>query len=251
MNTQHSLTAPLKAFAMAGAFSFIATVAAHAAFQPLPQNGIEGSVTLTNMSGTFGTGLVVGSLDSPYSETINNEFSGILRTRVVSRTGVLGGPLDFYYELVNLSPGKPPIGSGGDSDIFRFSTDGGYGGLSNIFVSGETGLVAGVPAGGKFALTADRGFGSDGVGFEFQPTPPPTPFIGDPRNLDVGQTSQWLVVRTNETQFTSVLGVIDGFGTGIAGTFAPIPEPTTIGFGLGILGVCASGWLKARRKVAA
>lgn len=251
MNTQHHLTTHLKALALAGAFSFTAILATHAAFQPLPENGIEGFVTLTNMSGTSTGGLLVGTLDSPFAETIQAEFSGILRTRVVSRTGVLGGPLDFYYELANLSPGKPPIGSGGDSDIYRFDTQGGYAGLSNISVGGETGVVFGVPAGGKFALTSDRGFSPGGVGFEFQPTPPPTPFIGAASNLDVGQTSQWLVVRTNETTFTSVLVFVEGFGTGIAGSFAPIPEPTTIGFGLGILGVCASGFLKGRRKVTA
>jgi MYXO-CTERM domain-containing protein len=73
------------------------------------------------------------------------------------------------------------------------------------------------------------------VGFDFPIQPPPA-FIGDPMNIEAGETSTFLVVRTNSRAYGNVQMVIDGAGTSFARTFAAVPEPGSMIFGLALLG---------------
>lgn len=163
---------------------------------------------------------------------------GIFNSFVVDRGG---GLLDFYYQLVNTSDPDPF----GFADFFRFDIVAGYNQLQNPFLlSGilvaQTNSLAGLNtfafpaiagltqgAGLQAAATADRDVGTFGnVGFSF-PTQPPIPSIGNPNNVNVDETSAFLVVRTISPTYAVAQSRVSGFGTATIGTFAPTPEPTS------------------------
>jgi hypothetical protein len=163
-----------------------------------------------------------------------------LRSFVVDRGA---GLLDFYYQVVNTSNVA--------EELFRIKSIGGFNPALSLQVAQTTslaGLVAGAGSGfvaGSYtqgagledASTADRDVGSVGsVGFDFSNPPA---FIGDPENVSGGETSTFLIVRTNSTQYGDVIAQINGSGgTSLATTFAAVPEPGSMVFGLGVLGVC-------------
>jgi hypothetical protein len=175
--------------------------------------------------------------------------SGTLRTLVVD----YGGGLDFYYQLVNTSvadPLAPEL-----TDFYRMKVLSGFE-PSQVLSVGQTdslaGLVAGLGSGfvpGSYttgaslqpATSADRDFPplTSGVGFDFPIQPPPS-FIGDPADIGAGETSTFLVVRTNAYTYGPAQMVISGAATGFASTFASIPEPSSMIFGLAMLGVAAT-----------
>ena len=177
--------------------------------------------------------------------------SGILNSFVVDRGG---GLLDFYYQLVNTSVGPDPFG---DSDFFRFKTLAGFDPAQNAQLAsglmvGQTNTLTGLDtsmfpavagltqgAGLQAAATADHSVGTIGsVGFDF-PFQPPLPFTGNPNDVNFGESSSFLIVRTNSTTFDMIPSAISGSATAFPiGTFAAIPEPGSILFGIAVLGAC-------------
>ena len=184
-------------------------------------------------------GTVIAFRDSPFVDnaTPTPFASGILRSFVVDRDPGAGVALDFYYQIVNTSPAPDPFG---DSDFYRLNTVGGFDaalrpGLEPVFVaqvSSLSGLTAGTSgidfssytqgAGLQKAATADRAVGGAGnVGFDF-PTQPPLPFTGNVNDVNVGESSTFLIVRTNATTFATVQMSVSGSATSFPSTFAPV-----------------------------
>jgi hypothetical protein len=152
-----------------------------------------------------------------------------------------GGTLDFYFQLANTSD-LPPVntGPGLGSDIFRFSlsqfTGFGTGAGDALEISYRTDGLAGalgigpVTVGNTAPHSADRDpalLGLGGVGIDFDPSQ----FLGGPGNLDSGDVSNFLLIRTNARFFQTVNNeIISGFGTAFASGYAPVavPEPATM-----------------------
>jgi hypothetical protein len=227
-----------KSAALMGAFSLIIATASQAAFVALPSPADPpvalGGLTLT------GGGTVLATLSTPYTAPFSN---GTLNTYVVDRGG---GLLDFYYQVVNLTPAPDLFG---DDQVARIAIENSfnYPGVDPVFAAQtDVDPVTGLPVGGlKPASVADRDrptgnpltLGS--IGFNFPVAPPNDPaFTSDPLNIASGQSSTFMVVRTNSTVFgaaTASVGTNGGFTQ--VGTFAPIPEPSSILFGIAMFGV--------------
>ncbi len=181
-------------------------------------------------------GNVVGDLTVGFVEP-SALFQGTLRSVVVQNGS---GLLDFYFQVANTTPGGPGLGS----DIFRLALDGfndfGTGAGDqlemNYVTNGLTGIglnFGGNVIGTKPAFSADRlpTIASDTASFDFDPSG----FLGGPGNVDSGQTSEFLLIRTNARFFQSVNSeVVSSFGTAITSGFAPaaVPEPATALAGL-------------------
>jgi hypothetical protein len=212
------------------------------------------------------TGTVVRVLDVPFSDnallpngTPAPFATGLMRSFAVDR----GGALDFYYQLVNTTQGQPDL----NNEFFRLTIENGFSPGSVLSV-GNTNTLAGLTAGagsgfvaGSYAqgaaledaATADRGVtGPASIGFDF-PTQPPLPFIGDPRNVGVGEASNFLVVRTNTNSIALTRSIVSGAASSFPTVLAAIPEPTTILMGLALASFvgCTELGRKRRRAVKA
>lgn len=244
---------------MAALFSIFAVSAAPAALVA-PNTP---SVTAVTLSGTSLaadsslSGWVVGDRTVTFAEP-NNLFQGTLRTVVVQN---FGGTLDFYFQLANTSD-LPPVstGPGLGSDIFRFSlsqfsgfgTAPGDGLIIDYRTDGLTGALGLGPSvtGTKAPYSADRdpGLASvGGVGIDFDPSQ----FLGGPGNVDSGEVSQFLLIRTSAKFFQSVNNeIVSGFGTAFASGYAPVavPEPATLLAGLVLGSFVASRDLGRSRR---
>ena len=239
MKIQNSITITVRAIALSGAFSLLGGLGAQAAFTALPPGTPEtpGVAVPTAAAGEV-IGTVVASRAANFADTgtpppVN---TGILNSLVVNRGG---GLLDFYYQVVNTSNPGAPLDL---DEIFRIKSIGGFLGVAGVQIS-QTNSIAGLigapvlPVGVEGASTADRDVGSPGsIGFDFSAPPA---FFPDASNVGGGEASSFLIVRTNSTQFGDVLAQISGGGgTSTASTFGAVPEPGSMVFGLGILGVC-------------
>lgn len=240
-NTLNRWTAPLT-----GALALMAISSAPAALVA-PGTPETPGVLLTGT--TFASdsslaGWVVGDRTVSFSEP-SNLFQGTLRTVVVQN---FGGTLDFYFQLAN-SSNLPPVstGPGLGSDIFRFSLsefDGfgtGPGDALDISfrtdgLAGVLGLGGPVTVGTKAPYSADRDPALApiaGVGVDFDPSQ----FLGGPGNVDSGEVSQFLLIRTSAKFFQAVNNeIISGFGTALTTGYAPVavPEPATMLAGLAL-----------------
>ena len=82
--------------------------------------------------------------------------------------------------------------------------------------------------------------------------PPGDPsYAPSPANIEGGQVSEWLVVRT--TSAVPSIAALGGYSveidTGAGAAFAvPIPEPTTVAFGLALTGVCLNSLRRKYKK---
>jgi hypothetical protein len=242
------LTLATRALAFAGALSFFAaTSSAAVVADGTPFNP---GVPLTG-SANFG-GTVVANITTNFAETVTPTFTGSLRTVVVQNGG---GTLDFYYQLSNIAstPGNAP------ADIFRLTIDG-FDPFATGVMDYSTNGLAGIAGAGAFVIgnksprTADRdpSIGT-GVGFGFASNPGLPLF--DPNNINAGDTSFFMVVRTNATQYFASTATVSGFGTAFAQTLAPvdlsvIPEPGSALVGLAVMGLCGSGLFRRNRKPA-
>jgi len=252
---KQSITSMFPLFAIASALSLLLTETSQAAFTALPSPTAEfPGVSLGPVQATGG-GTVLATLDTAFADNaMPTPFAtGTLRSFVVDRGG---GLLDFYYQLVNTTR-QPDF----TSEFFRMKTTGGFN-PSLVLSVGQTdslaGLVAGAGSGfvaGNYttgvslqpAETADRDVATLGsVGFDFPMQPPPA-FIGDPMNIEAGETSTFLVVRTNSRSYGNVNMVIDGAGTSVAASFAAVPEPGSMIFGLALLGAVGASRRRAQR----
>jgi len=234
----------LRAAAIASALAFVSAATNFAALMPLPSPTPEDpGVDLG--AGTGGlTGTVIAAQDSLFQNGFG-DFDGVLRSLVVDT----GAGYDFYYQLVNTGTDQ-----GIGADFFRMATSGSFDALnlSVTYASNFTGLNFGAfsngPVGGvgpyvvgtKPEFTADRDVATSGsVGFDFGPLR----FLGDPDNINPGETSTFAVVRSNVTSFQTKTMTISGVGTATVPTYAPVPEP-------GVITLAAFGGLAfaARRR---
>jgi hypothetical protein len=188
-------------------------------------------------------GWVVGDRTVGFNEP-SNLFQGTLRTVVVQN---FGGTLDFYFQLANTS-NLAPVSTGPNlgADIFRFSLSGftgyGTGAGDALEIAYRTDGLAGalgigpVNVGTNAPYSADRDpalAGLGGVGIDFDPSQ----FLGGAGNLDSGDLSQFLLIRTSARFFQSVHSeIVSGFGTALTSGFAPVavPEPATALAGLAL-----------------
>lgn len=280
MKTPQLLTSKIVTSAISAA-SFLLVSPAFAAFQTvLPETGEIPGVALGvgTLSTSLGSGQsVVATSETAFISTLGATFTGKLRTMVVNN----GGTYDFYYQVINTSASATATGD----DIFRLAIPGYGNSVDPIPATGVIGVQAtflsdgvafanltGVPVG--FTTTflpnkglngnvysADRdpslsigGFELGGAAFDFDPSQLINTVVGGPtsapQNIDSGENSNWLVLRTDYVTYTmaGVVAQLTGVGTAEAFSFAPIPEPSTVLFGLAMLGACASS---RRRKAQA
>lgn len=228
---------------MAGVVAMVVASSASAALVA-PNTTESPGVVLTGTSFASDTSLagwVVGDRTVSLNEP-SNLFQGTLRTIVVQN---FGGTLDFYFQLANTSDQAPVnIGPGQGSDIFRmslsnftgFGTGPGDGLEINYRTDGLTGAlgIGPVNVGTNAPYSADRDpalAALGGVGIDFDPSQ----FLGGAGNVDSGEVSQFIMIRTNAKFFQSVNNeIISGFGTAFASGYAPVavPEPATLLAGL-------------------
>lgn len=215
-------------------------------------------------------GAVLADQTIPFA---NSGFTGSLRSLVVQRTD--NSQLDFYYQVANtsnLAPLNTPAGNG--ADIFRL-TLGGFDAFAsvpgnNLTVNHRTDGLTGITGAGavvvgtKAAFSADRdpGIPGKGVGFDFDLSHfinlNPGGASTAPGNVDSGQTSNFLLVRTRAVNSGAFPGfsnvnnsaVVSGAGTSLVRAFAPIPEPATVLVGLALTSFvgCAEFGRSRRRK---
>ena len=197
---------------------------------PVPQsNPPQAGTVLAFVDSAF----VDNALPTPFA-------SGILRSFVVDRDPTAGVALDFYYQLVNDSRGPDDFG---DADFYRMETSGGFDAtrdprLEDIIVE-QTNSLAGLTAGDsginfasysqgaglEEASSADRDVSRPGgIGFDFPPHPA---FTGDASNVNFGESSTFLIIRTLATSFAPVQMVVAGSGTSFASSFAPLAPAST------------------------
>ncbi len=243
-----NLTTKTQALAIAGVLSIFAATSATAAFVP-DGTPFNPGIPLAGTANYGGMALSDTVVNFSESANLPPLFTGTLRTVVVQNGG---GLLDFYYQIGGITEPQ-----GFDADIFRFTIDGfdpfatGVMDYSTNGLTGITGLVNGAgPAPTNAPLTADRdpSLGT-GVGFTFSSFP----YFGDPNNLNAGDTSFFMIVRTNATEFTPVGALVSGFGTALVQTSGPtsvsaIPEPGSALIGLAVMGLCGSGLFRRNRK---
>ncbi len=251
-------TNKLSVFALTGFIATLASVASHAALvAPLTpeSSGIALGASVVNFPGT-----VVANQTLSFSDTLSTPtpaYTGTLRSTVVRNT--TNGNLDFYYQLANTTTNTASV----DPEIFRLTitnfhpsaaTSGGSFEIFNV----SNGLT-GITGAGSFvngtndADTADRDPGIPapsigGVGFDWGT------FLDQPAsNLQPGQTSNFLVVRTNQKDFRTSQAQVFGAGAATVGTFVPVPEPTTalMGLALASFAGCTEFGRGRRRKAQA
>lgn len=212
---------------LTGALSLLAVAVSHAAFVA-PGGGPVALSGVTNFGGTKVGDKIVG-----FSEP-SNFFKGTLRSVVVQNAG---GLLDYYFQLSNTTAPGPFL------EIFRLAVTG-FNGFGtgpgdqldvNWVTNGLTGIsgISSFVTGTEDAFTGDRlpSIPSNQVGFDFSLAGP----AGDPNNVQPGETSNFMVIRTNSRIFQNVNNeVVSGLGTAFASGFAPVavPEPATLLAGL-------------------
>ena len=185
-------------------------------------------------------------------------IEGTLRSLIVDR----GGLRDYYYQVTNTSSLPPGLGR----DIFRMSI-GGFTQSEVLSVSYSIDGLAGIGGAGswvtgtKAPYSADRDFPTTGmIGIDFDLShflnTNPGGISDAPGNVDSGEASYFIVVRTNQiapapeemgesdlaqdslAASPEIEAVIIGSGAAVASAFTPattVPEPATAllaGFGM-------------------
>ena len=241
MNKPKAISTTFKAAALVSVFSLISSVS-QAAFVALPSPTPEVPGALLGGLTATGGGSIVASASSPFTNAFT---SGIYNTFVVDRDPGAGVLLDFYYQVINTTPTPDIIG---DEQIFRIKTVGGFDATVDPVLAAQTDIdpTTGLSVSGlKPARTADRDEGSPfSVGFEFPVAP--GGIVADPLNIASLQSSTFMVVRTNSSTYTSAIAQVSSGDTSLVSTFAAVPEPSSILFGLGMFGVALTSRAKRR-----
>lgn len=270
MKTPQLLTAKILSSAF-GVVSLIVVSSAQAAFVSVAPNTPESPGVLLGAGTSVLAGTVLASSANNFVGSVSGStLSGTLRSMVVDT----GSGYDFYYQVINTSTS----GLNGGDDIFRLAIPGYGQGAFTVDATYRTDALAGL-TGAPVAFTstfvpnkgldgsvysADRDpalntaeFNGGGAAFYFDSSQffnlnvPGGPTTA-PSNIDAGQNSNWLVLRTNYNDYTQtgVVSVLSaGGGTGQAGAFAPIPEPSTMLFGLAMISICANSRRRKNRAV--
>jgi hypothetical protein len=170
----------------------------------------------------------VDQMNSAYASPAGpNSFSGTLHTIVYKEAG---GTLDFWYQVTaDKSSGY----------IERLSIPG-YGNFSTdvSLVTTDTSLLPSQTGGtlGTKGYSAVTRYSADVIGGNFDGA------------LFGGQSTNWLVVRTNSTSYSKTTAYIQDGNQATATSFSPAPLPSSfVLFGTGILGF-AGGWVRRIRK---
>lgn len=245
MNKPTTITTAFKAAALMGAFSLIAVSASQAAFTPLPSPTLEVPGVSVGAVQATGGGTIVAFQSQNFTSPPNAFTDGTLNSWVVDRGG---GLLDFYYQVINTSP-APDVN--GDEQIWRVNILHGFAasGIEPVEVAQtDVSPVGGGPiAGLKPATSADRDQAEAGdVGFEFPVAPG---FVPDPLNVASGESSTFLVVRTNSTTWATTQAQISSGDTAVVATFAAVPEPGSALFGLAMFGVALTSRVRGRKAL--
>jgi hypothetical protein len=226
---------------MVGAIALIASVSSVQAVllpPPPPNTAATPLATTTEIAGT-----VVGDITVPFgigTNPNNSAYGGTIQSVVVRRTGTAPllnvGGLDFYYQI-KLTGVNPP-----SADIRAFTLTNFDPFVVDAYVDIGSGVVIGV--GGRTQGTQapyNVGRAPTVVGFSFTDNPQP-----DASLVPATPNSVWVVLRTNATLFgNGNAGLLDGFADN-ARILAPIPEPTTLLFGLGL--VATAGFSRMRKS---
>jgi len=195
-----------------------------------------GDVLITGTSAAAQPGLagiILEETFTPY-DFYGSELhvTGMLQSRVVRSS--LTGTLDFYWRVI------PDAASTGDIYAFR------VGGFPLMLLDANWRIDDLGSVGPQVA----RNFGSGNVNFLF------TPAVYTPGTVGIGlhpaDSSRFFFLRTDATAYGRV-GIYDLLSDdGISElftTFAPVPEPSTLGLGaLGILGLIARHWFARQKK---
>ena len=170
-------------------------------------------------------GVVLATTTLPF---VSPTYTGTLTSTVIrgDTTNPFGAnALTFTYVISN-GPGTHSIN--------RFSVNG-YDGFSV-----DSSYQTPIPAGTVAPAYTDRETNGSSVGFSFVSAPVGAGTLGP------SSTSSTLVLQTNATTFLpSLASVLDGFPA-VVGTFAPIPEPSTIM--LAAVGLAFVGYRLSRRS---
>jgi hypothetical protein len=224
---KHNGLKQLLSASLVGALALIASVGSVQAVLLPPSPTVSPAQPLTG-TGTENAGTIIGTLITPFA---NAAFTGNIESVVVRRTSDSG--LDFYYQL-RLGPTATDIRSFTLSPFDPFNVDAFYDSSSPNITSGP---LAGRPNGTQFPVEVARTIA--GVQFDFK-----TAAI-DNSLVTARPNSTWVVLRTNATLFGNGNAALLDSISDNARILAPIPEPTTLLFGLGLVG--AAGLSRIRK----
>ncbi len=210
---------------LASALIFSAAVWSYAEFISLPEDAPE-KPGVPLEKGTDGLGGTVIAADDTYFR-LESGTEGFLRSFVVDT----GEGYDYYFQVQN---------TGGDGDIFGIQLVRGFekskalvtytNDLSNLkfgeFEGGPEKGLGRYEAGDKPFFSAFRNPKIPG-GFGFDFSEEHAPF--NEANLFAKQSSAFVVIRTDEARFFSVTMQIRGIDDTLVESFAPVPEPQTLG----------------------
>ena len=206
-------------------------------------------------------------LPPPFPAHTPVNIEGTLRSLIVDR----GGLRDYYYQITNTS--GIPAGMG--ADIFRL-TIGFFLQSETLSVSYRLDGLAGLTGAGawvdgtKAPYSADRiGATPGNIGFDFDISHFLNTNIGGPSdapgNVDSGETSFFIVVRTEQiapsdgmgeadlafdelAQTPAGQGVIVGAGAAVANAYAPDPVPEPAALALAGFGALVAAGARVRRR---
>src|SRR5271165_6699863 len=185
----------------------------------------------------FSSAIFAGATDAmlgPIAVTSNpvGSFTGSLEQWVL--TDSVTGGLDFIYQVSYATTSSDGLLMLSTTNFTGFTTDVGY--CSNAGGAFPcTDILAGAPAGSVAPSTIDRSVAGNVVGFNFAGA-----------GVAPGAKSYDLVIKTNATSF-GLIGntqVIDG-GVFTTPTYAPTPEPGSVGLLLG--GLFGAGLFVTRK----
>lgn len=201
----------------------------------LPQGTPEPGLPTTGAPITFtNPPVLLADITTAFSAP-GNLFTGTIRSVAFDTDGA--GPntgLTFGYQVTNTSTNTV----GGPEFIDRASLFSfGFGATPNVdFVpAGTTGVLG---SGTVTTIDADRNLTGNRVSFDFEFAP----------GLQNGSTSRFFYVSTNNPSFTNGTANLIGAGIAVASpVLVPVPEPTTVLFGVALMGVLGSRGM--RRKL--
>ena len=177
-------------------------------------------------------GVVIDSVLAPFSGLdVNNvvRFTGVLESHVVRE---LSGTLSFYYQLSNDALSQDGISRFANTSFTGWATDVNYRLDAMVGIAGGS-ILPGTQQGSEATRSVDGSV----VGFNFIAAPVGAGVLAQ------GTTSLWHVIRTDATTYIPGNTAIINGGNVNVQTFAPAPEPAT----LGLVGLGALALLRRRR----